>query len=65
MKTFIEGPYEKELHLKSYDTVLLFATSAGIADQLLYVKQLLDEYQDHEVKTRRIALFWEMSSERK
>ena len=65
MKAFIEGPYGKELHLESYGTVLLFATGAGIAGQLPYVKQLLDGYQDHEVKTRRIALFWEMSSERK
>lgn len=65
MTAFIEGPYGKELHLESYGTVLLFATGAGIAGQLPYVKQLMDGYHNYEVKTRRIALFWEMSSERK
>lgn len=65
MTAFIEKSYEKKLHLKSYDTVLLFAISAEIADQLSYVKQLMNEYHNYEVKIRRIALFWEMSSEHK
>ncbi|KAM5349489.1 hypothetical protein ACJ41O_005994 [Fusarium nematophilum] len=59
----IEGPYGKELHLDSYGTVLLFATGIGIAGQLSYVAQLLDGYQNYEVKTRRVALFWQVDSE--
>jgi len=62
-KAIIDGPYGNELHLESYDTVLLFATGIGIAAQLPYVKQLLDGYQRSEVKTPRIALFWEIESE--
>lgn len=63
MRAVIEGPYGKELDLESYGTVLLFATGIGIAGQLPYVTQLLEGYHNCEVKTRRIALFWELDSE--
>ncbi|KAH7111757.1 hypothetical protein B0J11DRAFT_542940 [Dendryphion nanum] len=63
MSAVIEGPYGKELKLDSYGTVLLFATGIGIAGQLPYVEKLLEGYRNCEVKTRRIALFWEMGSE--
>ncbi|KAI9767709.1 MAG: hypothetical protein M1839_004370 [Geoglossum umbratile] len=63
MKAIIEGPYGNELNLELYGTVLLFATGIGIAGQLPYVKQLLEGYHNCEVKTQRIALFWEMDSE--
>lgn len=62
-KTIIEGPYGNDLNLRTYDTVLLFATGIGIAAQLPYVRQLLAEHYAWIAKTRRIALFWEMSSE--
>ena len=65
MKIFIEKIYEKKLQLKSYSTVLLFVTDAEIVNQLLYVKQLMKKYHNYKVKTKRIALFWEMSSEHK
>lgn len=65
MRAAIEGPYGKELRLDSYGTVLLFATGIGIAGQLPYVTQLLAGYLECKVKTRRIALFWEVESERK
>lgn len=65
MRAIVEGPYGRELHLESYGTVLLFATGIGIAGQLPYVTQLLEGYHNCEVKGRRIALFWEMDSERK
>jgi NAD(P)H-flavin reductase len=59
----IEGPYGKGLNLDSYGTVLLFATGIGIAGQLPFVAQLLEGYHNYEVKTRRIALFWQVESE--
>ena len=65
MRAVIEGPYGNELNLESYGTVLLFATGIGIAGQLPYVTQLLEGCHNCEVKTRRIALFWELDSERK
>ena len=63
MRAIVEGPYGKELNLDSYGTVLLFATGIGIAGQLAYVVQLLSGYHNCEVKTRRIALFWQVDSE--
>ncbi|EXK83410.1 hypothetical protein FOQG_12272 [Fusarium oxysporum f. sp. raphani 54005] len=61
--TVLEGPYGKGLHLDSYGTVLLFATGIGIAGQLPYVTELLEGYNNYEVRTRRIALFWQVDSE--
>ncbi|KAL7755842.1 hypothetical protein ACKLNR_014369 [Fusarium oxysporum f. sp. zingiberi] len=61
--TLLEGPYGKRLHLDSYGTVLLFATGIGIAGQLPYVTELLEGYNNYEVRTRRIALFWQVDSE--
>ncbi|KKY22692.1 putative ferric-chelate reductase [Phaeomoniella chlamydospora] len=63
LEALVEGPYGRELDLESYGTVLLFATGIGIAGQLPYVTQLLEGYHDCKVKTRRIALFWELDSE--
>jgi hypothetical protein len=42
---------------------LLFATGIGIAGQLPYVKQLLENFHNYDVKARRIALFWQVDSE--
>jgi predicted ferric reductase len=64
MRAVIEGPYGRELELDSYGTVLLFATGIGIAGQLPYIEQLLEGYRNCEVKTRSMALFWEVESER-
>jgi predicted ferric reductase len=63
LKAVIEGPYGRELALDQYGTVLLFSTGIGITGQLLYVARLLEGYRKCEVKTRRIALFWEVQSE--
>lgn len=64
-RAILEGPYGKELDLDGYGTVLLFATGIGIAGQLAYVAQLLQGYNNHEVRTRRIALFWQLDAESK
>ena len=65
MRAVIEGPFGKELGLDSYGTVLLFATDIGIAGQLPYVARLLKSYHNCEVKTRRIALYWQVDAESK
>ena len=56
-------PYGKEIHLDEYGTVLLFATGIGIAGQLPYVRQLLENFHNYDAKARRIALFWQVDSE--
>lgn len=63
LTALIEGPYGKELELDLYGTVLLFATGIGIAGQLSYVSQLLQDYRSCETKTKRIALFWQVRPE--
>ena len=63
LTAIIEGPYGNGLKLDSFDTVLLFASGIGIAAQLPYVRQLLQQHYAWVAKTRRIALFWEMESE--
>lgn len=65
MRAIVEGPYGKELDLETYDTVLLFATGMGIAGQLSYVTQLLEQYHNRGVADQRITLFWEFDSESK
>ncbi len=65
MRAIIEGPYGEELDLKLYSTILLFATGIGIAGQLPYITQLLEEYHNSREKNRRIAVFWELDSESK
>jgi hypothetical protein len=37
---------------------LLFATGIGIAGQLPYLRQLLENFHNFDAKARRIALFW-------
>jgi NAD(P)H-flavin reductase len=63
LRAIVEGPYGKEIHLDEYGTVLLFATGIGIAGQLPYVKQLLENFHNYDAKARRIALFWQVDSE--
>jgi len=63
LRAIVEGPYGKEIHLDECGTVLLFATGIGIAGQLPYVKQLLENFHNYDAKARRIALFWQVDSE--
>ncbi|CAK7237495.1 hypothetical protein SBRCBS47491_009996, partial [Sporothrix bragantina] len=60
MLAAVEGPYGKQLHLDDYGTVLLMATGIGIAAQLPYVSQLLEGYHNCEVRTKKIALYWQV-----
>jgi NAD(P)H-flavin reductase len=63
LRAIVEGPYSKEIHLDKYGTVLLFATGIGIAGQLPYMRELLENFYNYNAKARRIALFWQVDSE--
>lgn len=65
MGALIEGPYGKEPNLSSYGTVVLVATGIGITSQIAYVKRLLEGYKQWKANIKRIALFWQVESERK
>ncbi|RDL30195.1 uncharacterized protein BP5553_10473 [Venustampulla echinocandica] len=60
----VEGPYGQGVRLGEYGTVLLCATGIGIAAILPLIKQFLDEFHNWDVKARKIALYWEVDSER-
>lgn len=65
LRALVEGPYGMTPRLHSYGTVLLFATGIGVSGQLPHLKQLMDDYHNGIAKSRKVALFWEMKSERK
>ena len=57
MKAIVEGSYEEELNLDLYNLILLFITGIDIAGQIPYIRQLLDDSNSWNIKTRRITLF--------
>jgi predicted ferric reductase len=59
MLALVDGPYGRDIQLRTYGTVLLFATGIGIAGLLLYAHQTLEEYYAQKTSCRRIFLFWE------
>ena len=60
MVALIDGPYGREIQLRTYGTVLLFASGIGIAGLLLYAQQTLEQYYAQTTSCRRIFLFWEI-----
>jgi predicted ferric reductase len=60
MVALIDGPYGKQIQLRTYGTVLLFASGIGIAGLLLYAQQTLEEYDAQRTSCRRVFLFWEI-----
>lgn len=65
LRALVKGPYGITPPLHSYGTVLLFATGIGISGQLPHLKQLMDDYHGGVAKARKVALFWELKSERR
>jgi predicted ferric reductase len=61
MVALIDGPYGKQIQLRTHGTVLLFASGIGIAGLLLYAQQTLEEYYAQRTSCRRIFLFWEIN----
>jgi NAD(P)H-flavin reductase len=59
MLALVDGPYGREIQLRSYGTVLLFASEIGIAGVLLYAQQILEDYDAQKTCCRKILLFWE------
>ncbi|KAJ4332797.1 hypothetical protein N0V95_009572 [Ascochyta clinopodiicola] len=64
VRAMVEGPFGKALDLKSYHTIVLFATGIGIVAQLSHIRRWLKDHQGHfEVTTQSINLFWEIEAE--
>jgi len=60
MLALIDGPYGREIPLRTYGIVLLFTSGIGITGLLLYAHQTLEEYYAQRTSCRRIFLFWEI-----
>jgi hypothetical protein len=43
----------------------MFATGIGITKHILYVKDLINKYNNCEVKTQRILVIWQINKESK
>jgi NAD(P)H-flavin reductase len=52
MVALIDGPYGKQIQLRTYSTVLLFASGIRIARILLYAQQTLEEYNAQRTSCR-------------
>ena len=59
---FLEGPYGGLESLHSYGTVVLFAGGAGITNQLLHIRTLLEAYPRNCTANRKILLVWSVRS---
>ena len=60
---WVDGPYGAAKTIRNFGTVLMFATSMGIAAQLPYIKKLVKEYQNYNTSTHRITLIWQLNKE--
>ena len=63
LRAFIDGPYGLNHEFGQYGTVIMFATGIGIAAQLPYVKELINGYNNCEVRTRSVQLHWVMEKD--
>jgi len=59
---WFSGPHGHTLNLGDYGSVIMVATGLGIAAQLPYLKELIKEYKDCDVRTRRIHLIWQIAT---
>ena len=62
LRGFLEGPYGGLESLHSYGTVVLFAGGAGITNQLLHIRTLLEAYPIKCTANRKIVLVWSVRS---
>jgi NAD(P)H-flavin reductase len=53
---FIKGPYGLPYEFSEFGTVVMFASSIGIAGYLSYIKEILRHHQQLDTKTRDILL---------
>jgi len=58
--TWIDGPYGTPAELGDYGTVVMLATDIGIAAQIPHMKELLRDLVNRRIRTRRIALYWQL-----
>ena len=65
LRTWIDGPYGKGEDIGDFGSVMMFASGIGIAAQVPYIKELLNDIRESKVRTRSILLVWELEKESK
>lgn len=58
---WFSGPHGLAMNLGDYGSVTMVATGLGIAAQLPYLKELIKDYNNCTVRTRRIQLIWQIN----
>ena len=53
---FFTKSHKRCVSMKKHDNVFLIISDFNVAVQLLYIKQLVHDYQQNKMKTRRIHL---------
>lgn len=61
---YVQGPFGRQMRLDGYGSIVLVATGIGIAGLLPLLREVLEEHRAWETKVRKLALFWEIESER-
>lgn len=59
---FIEGPYGGHHSLDSYGTCVLFAGGVGITHQVMYMRHLVEGYNNGTTATQKVVLIWTVPS---
>lgn len=59
---FVEGPYGSGFDLKEFGTVVLFASSIGIAGLIPYIQSIVRDYKRSRIKTRDLLLIWHVEN---
>jgi len=60
LQAWIDGPYGASRKLGNYATVILLCTGVGVANQIPYIKELLQCYREGSVRTKKVVLHWEL-----
>lgn len=58
LSALIEGPYGHQFDLRTFGTVVLFASGMGICGHLPYIQQLVKDHSESRTKTRDLLLIW-------
>ncbi|EAS31903.3 uncharacterized protein CIMG_07382 [Coccidioides immitis RS] len=56
----IDGPYSDTIDISGYGSVLMFATSIGIAEQIPFIKKVLESHSKWKSPVRRLVVTWEI-----
>lgn len=65
MRVGLDGPYGGAAGIRDFGSVTMFATGIGIAQQIPFIKHLLQTQHDGRGSIRRMSLVWQLDQEGK